>query len=86
MILFDEPWVGLAPIVSRVFEIIKELKAEGKTISWPIPASGRPTSKPESPTRPAPGLRIAAMVLTALLMVGLATGTSPRACWCPTPT
>jgi branched-chain amino acid transport system ATP-binding protein len=33
MILFDEPSMGLAPIiVSRVFEIIQELKAEGKTI------------------------------------------------------
>jgi branched-chain amino acid transport system ATP-binding protein len=33
MILFDEPSMGLAPIiVSRVFEIIEELKAEGKTI------------------------------------------------------
>jgi branched-chain amino acid transport system ATP-binding protein len=33
MILFDEPSMGLAPlIVERVFEIIRELKAEGKTI------------------------------------------------------
>jgi branched-chain amino acid transport system ATP-binding protein len=33
MILFDEPSMGLAPlIVKRVFEIIEELKAEGKTI------------------------------------------------------
>jgi branched-chain amino acid transport system ATP-binding protein len=33
MILFDEPSMGLAPIiVRRVFEIIEELKAEGKTI------------------------------------------------------
>jgi branched-chain amino acid transport system ATP-binding protein len=32
-ILFDEPWMRLAPIiVSRVFEIIQKLKAEGKTI------------------------------------------------------
>ncbi len=33
MILFDEPSMGLAPlIVKRVFEIIEELKNEGKTI------------------------------------------------------
>ena len=33
MILFDEPSMGLAPlIVKRVFEIIQELKDEGKTI------------------------------------------------------
>ncbi len=33
MILFDEPSMGLAPlIVKRVFEIIEELKDEGKTI------------------------------------------------------
>ena len=33
MILFDEPSMGLAPlIVKRVFEIIAELKNEGKTI------------------------------------------------------
>ncbi len=33
MILFDEPSMGLAPlIVKRVFEIIEELKSEGKTI------------------------------------------------------
>ena len=33
MILFDEPSMGLAPlIVNRVFEIIAELKKEGKTI------------------------------------------------------
>jgi branched-chain amino acid transport system ATP-binding protein len=33
MILFDEPSMGLAPIiVGRVFEIIQELKSEGKTI------------------------------------------------------
>ena len=33
MILFDEPSMGLAPlIVKRVFEIIEELKEEGKTI------------------------------------------------------
>ena len=33
MILFDEPSMGLAPlIVKRVFEIIEELKKEGKTI------------------------------------------------------
>jgi branched-chain amino acid transport system ATP-binding protein len=33
MILFDEPSMGLAPlIVERVFEIIRDLKAEGKTI------------------------------------------------------
>jgi branched-chain amino acid transport system ATP-binding protein len=33
MILFDEPSMGLAPlIVKRVFEIIAELKSEGKTI------------------------------------------------------
>ncbi len=33
MILFDEPSMGLAPlIVERVFEIIQQLKAEGKTI------------------------------------------------------
>jgi branched-chain amino acid transport system ATP-binding protein len=33
MILFDEPSMGLAPlVVKRVFEIIEELKNEGKTI------------------------------------------------------
>jgi branched-chain amino acid transport system ATP-binding protein len=33
MILFDEPSMGLAPlVVKRVFEIIQELKDEGKTI------------------------------------------------------
>jgi branched-chain amino acid transport system ATP-binding protein len=33
VILFDEPSMGLAPlIVKRVFEIIEELKGEGKTI------------------------------------------------------
>ena len=33
MILFDEPSMGLAPlVVKRVFEIIEELKEEGKTI------------------------------------------------------
>jgi branched-chain amino acid transport system ATP-binding protein len=33
LILFDEPSMGLAPlIVKRVFEIIEELKREGKTI------------------------------------------------------
>jgi branched-chain amino acid transport system ATP-binding protein len=33
MILCDEPSMGLAPIIlSRVFEIIQQLKAEGNTI------------------------------------------------------
>ena len=33
MLLLDEPWVGLAPVlVERIFEIIREINEQGTTI------------------------------------------------------